>query len=628
MIGKINLYVPAAEWFLSPANLAEAWPKDIAASDAFLAKIKSRQELRERFERFLQSVPCGMSVEESVQKGMLGAKDAEKIYLLFAELLADNDYQRLVLYLPFELLPANSWRPGNGLGRACKEFRQAYLEAWSYLLSLHDVAANFRDGDIVEVSTRTSEPERVVKAAHLAPMLIKAGMISTKDLVSILEQSQDTVLKNSLVEALMIANTMGLIFAEEIKAMEKSGDRFTQSVAFALQLKQSRHIQKAKRKVPCFDLKNLGPDLEREYRLIEQEDFGNVTAKRKAWLIGQKKQECNKKAALQVKEALLSEHLELGVLRAYASGVVRVVLIEGIREAIEFQARTDTDRARQIFACLEPVLESLWDKNNPEEAKAIFKALRRLANLGVVDGEALKKFGIPYADLGGPFSKNLSQIAEEVAKLEAALASIAADETLFKSVYPVIMAYGSRLKRYGAQNADIDLAIFVKPEADYTLRPLIQELLERKLKDNGINSRPVEFWLKAGKRKLEVIDFQESDAYLGESWWVHILFGAAWLGQEEAVGELRQRLLIPYLWPTDVRIDGCYVRRIYLEELERDCLLYRLAHRGYYEFYPPAGQDSEFFRELDGDSAFWDAGYRRLATRLYLANVFLPELDA
>lgn len=628
MTGKINLYIPANEWFISPANLAEAWPKDIAVSDAFLAKIEARQELRKRFERFLQSVPCGLSVEESVQKGMLGSKDAEKIYSLFAGLLADNDYQRLVLYLPFELLPANSWRPVNGLGRACEEFRQAYLAAWRYLLSLHDVAANFRDGDIVEVSTRMSEPERVVKAAHLAPMLIKAGMISTKDLVSILEQSQDMVLKNNLVEALMIANTMGLISLKEITAMEKSGDWFTQSVAFALQFKKSCHNQEANRKVPCFDLKILSPDLEREYRLIEQEDFGNVTAKRKAWLISQKKQALNKKAALQVRDALLSEHLELGVLRTYASGAVRVVLIEGIREAIEFQARTDTDRARQIFSCLEPVLESLWDKNNPEETKAIFKALRRLANLGVVDGEALNKFGIPYIDLGGPFSKNLSQIAEEVAKLEAALVSIAANETLSKLVYPVIMAYGSRLKRYGAQNADIDLAVLVKPGVDYALRPRIQELLERKLKDNGIDSRPVEFWLKAGKRKLEVIDFQDPDEYLGESWWVHILFSAAWLGQEEAVGELRQRFLIPYLWPTDARIDGCYVRRIYLEELERDCLLYRLAHRGYYEFYPPAGQDTEFYRELDGESAFWDAGYRRLATRLYLNNVFLPELDA
>lgn len=624
---KLTLYIPAVEWFLSKSNLAGVWPKNVAVGEEFLKQIEARQTLRECYEELAALIPCGMSVEEAVEKDLIGIKKAERIYSLFADLLADCDYQRIVLYLPFELLPSNNWRPGGGLERALEQFRRAYVGAWHNLLTFHDVAANFRDGDIIEVSTRSKEPARTVKAAHLAPMLINAGLITSGDLVSILEQSRDAVLKNSLAEGLVVANSMGLLAYEEILAMEESGDRFVQSVAFALQLSQNSQSPEANQKVAAINLKNLGFDLKREYRLIELEDFGSVTAKRRAWLILQNKQALNKKAALAVKDALLSEHFDLNVLRAYASGAPKAVLIEGIREAIEFQAHTDINRARQIFTCLEPVLESLWDKDDQEATKALLKTLRRLANLGIADKAALKKFGITHADLSGPFSNNLGLIAGEIAKLKTALAAIAADEEISKLVYPVILAYGSRVKGYGAENADIDLAVFVKPDTDYNQRPQIQALLKKNLKVNDIDGQPVEFWLKSKEKELAVIDFDRPDANLGESWWTHIMFGAAWLGQEEAVSELKEKLLIPYLMPSRAQIDGSDVRRIYLEEIERDCLLYRLAHRGYYEFYPTANGDERFFRNLDGESAFWDAGYRRLATKLYLTNVFLPKLN-
>jgi hypothetical protein len=62
--------------------------------------------------------------------------------------------------------------------------------------------------------------------------------------------------------------------------------------------------------------------------------------------------------------------------------------------------------------------------------------------------------------------------------------------------------------------------------------------------------------------------------------------------------------------------------------MERDTLLYRLMHKGYEQFFPRFGGDEDYANRVDGESMFWDSGYRWLATRLFVNRVFLPIIPA
>jgi hypothetical protein len=71
---------------------------------------------------------------------------------------------------------------------------------------------------------------------------------------------------------------------------------------------------------------------------------------------------------------------------------------------------------------------------------------------------------------------------------------------------------------------------------------------------------------------------------------------------------LGERLLMPYLRETNEA-----VRDVWLREMERDLLQYRLLHRGYERFHVPR------------DDVFLDDGYRMTASTLYASHVFIPH---
>ena len=72
---------------------------------------------------------------------------------------------------------------------------------------------------------------------------------------------------------------------------------------------------------------------------------------------------------------------------------------------------------------------------------------------------------------------------------------------------------------------------------------------------------------------------------------------------------------MPYFLETDEVIHGREARELYLEELERDTLQYRLMHKGYERFYPSYGGIHTLHADkIDGDSVF---GTPVIATRQY-----------
>lgn len=193
------------------------------------------------------------------------------------------------------------------------------------------------------------------------------------------------------------------------------------------------------------------------------------------------------------------------------------------------------------------------------------------------------------------------------------------DSLLSKYVLPLLILTGSRSKGYSTSDSDTDIAVFIKPGVNFGLRAHIQRLLEDHLfKPFKIKGGVLEFWLTEDSDIFRIKNFKDPDKHLGDSFATQVLFAGIWGGDETSI----RRILTPYLQCSDSN-----KRQIWLEEIERGVLQYRLMHRGYHSLYPEKWTDLQPEEMMDKKGAFWDAGYRRLATKLFLKKVFLPHIE-
>ena len=227
-----------------------------------------------------------------------------------------------------------------------------------------------------------------------------------------------------------------------------------------------------------------------------------------------------------------------------------------------------------------------------------------------------------------PFVQREETLRDDISIIKSAMESIKSNPELNSILYPVSILFGSRLKGYGADNADLDVAIFIKPGISAQQKEGVQSLITDTFSHSKIQGKVFEFWLEEKDGELEIINFPNPDTNIGDNTCTHILFEGAWVGDESATKELYEKLLPGYLYSKGKDIRGKDARKIWLEEMEKDTLQYRLMHKGYGRFYErQGGIKTEHSDQIDGDSMFYDSGYRRLATKLFLSKVFLPQLE-
>jgi predicted nucleotidyltransferase len=282
--------------------------------------------------------------------------------------------------------------------------------------------------------------------------------------------------------------------------------------------------------------------------------------------------------------------------------------VEGVYEAVRVLASLNDDAAKRLFERYTPSLDELWASPAVDVRKQLVRTYRRLHSLGVVDKAPLAEHTVTVANLEGPFSANLEYLQADVERLTSITERIANDETLGQFVYPVALIGGSRLKGYGEEESDVDVSVFIKPGTPVRLKPQ----LETALQSAFAGYEPIAFWLTKTEEGLAVHDFTEPDVHTADSAWTHSLFGSAWVGDSAAVQQLQSELLPSYF------AGSAQQRQRYLERLEQDTLQYRLLHKGYARHRALAVPSD---REV-----FWDEGYRRLATKLYVSQVWLPKL--
>lgn len=457
---KATFTPPAVESFLDPAQAGTVWPENIASNKEFLKQLEERKKLNEQLDGVLSCLPQpDMSLKEAISQGHLTETQVAELYTSLTQLLGrDSDYKRIALYIPFEFLPNTEWKPSSkGLTDAAEQFRTAYMESWNSLLSVHDVRANFVNGDVLEVESRKGDLPRVVKAAHLIPKLVENGMITTEDVIQMIEKNRDQTLKHSIADTLPVLTDLGFIKDAELDRMEKSGDSVLRNTAI---LMASESMAKAEATEPEeITLSYLHERLQSEFGQIDSEKYEDVTKKREVWLKSDKKEKAIESTGNNINSAIaektFTNESATQFITPEADVSCQQALIDGIRKAIESTAQSDAGQAQELYASYQDTLLSLWKSDRPEIREGLSKTFCRLHGLGIVDDQQLRTLGMTIPELAGPLSKNLESISEEMSDIKKMTAAIESDPALSQSIYPAVLVFGSRLKGYGTESADI-----------------------------------------------------------------------------------------------------------------------------------------------------------------------------
>ena len=435
--------------------------------------------------------------------------DLTELHTELSNFLLNEENIRIILYLPFNLLPS----PGT-------TFADIYLRSWKKLLTANenDLRTNFVDGDVLE--PELGENPRVRKAAHLIPELVERRLLSTSEAFAILEDStEDKILQESILDVLPILADKNLI-TYKVTARP----RFT------------------RKPIP--------------------EKPSKALLARIAWESQERK---NQK----------------------------------IKAALEARFRTWTGDFLNLF-------NQLWE--NLEFRDELAQILYHKIYLGTANDNDLKKFDLEKPNLESP------NIERSETKLEDVIEKIKNNKDLSHILYPVIIAFGSRIKGYGKLSADLDIAVFIKPNISWGERSKIYKAL----------GKVTEFWLENQGDNFIIRDVPFEENNIAEKDWVHILLQGIWFGEDKEVKAFQQKLLPKYLNSTDKN-----ERTTWLRQLELEALQYRLMHKGYARFYPVNTADTataKYSYLIDSDSVFWDPGYRLLATKLFISRVFLPKM--
>jgi hypothetical protein len=256
-----------------------------------------------------------------------------------------------------------------------------------------------------------------------------------------------------------------------------------------------------------------------------------------------------------------------------------------------------------------------------EIKKAIESTVLCWFNAGIIDFNHLSAFDLQPLNLDGNVSGDKVCSPLEIRELNDSVSLIHESLALSAYFYPVILIYGSRVKGYGSKYADIDLAVFVRPEVDYNRQgEEISLMLKQVFKQEKIEGKVLQFWLAGDDNQLSIKDIDGNHRFVAKNFYAHVLFDGAWFGSAHIIKELHAKLLCPYLFSEDSKFT-----EICLRELERYNLQYRLLHKGYANFFPE--RDKLNTKWIDADSVFYDRGYRRVASKIFIKKIFLPKLS-
>jgi len=612
-IGADLFYVGA-----EPTNL----PLEIASDPRLLEQARERrvlyQNLRQLFDRI---VDVNLDFDEAVDQGLLRPGELALAYNQMAAFLAEDDnHGRIILYLPTQFLPhLNRPLADEALAAAQTRFGEAYRNAWIRLLFESDCRADFTDGDILEPGM--GEPERIRKAAHLAADLIERDLIWVEDIFDILAiNGEEAELQSSLTEGLAVAYDRGIISQTDYGKVQSL-------------------LRQSSCGVSPEESGSLGEiigNLEIRLKTVEAKyETGSVYAskispERANWEKQVRRNEVVDQAAMAIASKLQKGEIRPEEIEAFSDNEVGLLSTSrGIIMAGEDLARTNLDFAREFAQGYQPLIQRNWTNGTLETRDVILSGLNHWQRLGLVEASLLDQLGIPLPDLCLPFPVKLEELAGDFQFLLEAAVRIKADPALSAELAPLFLALGSRVKGQAGLATDFDGAVFWGPGAIWENRDAAFKRLYEAIPELRKIDKLLEYLLEdRGGRIWFRQPLEEIDTVMGARE-LHFLLNGVFIGDSSGFMALNKEICGRYLNLARFGEQKEEVRTSLLRQVEIDTLQYRLIHKGYSKFYPCQREESTSNSGLiDWKSDYWDPGYRRVASLLFVSRVFLPDLSA
>lgn len=608
--------------FISPASESlfydpeSIWPLEISLHEKLKLMVSQRRQLCDNLDYLFDLLArSGYSLSQIISNCgyNLEGYDLERIISLYdglSDFIIESEVnRRLILYLPFEIIPELGINGPDKFRQVILTFQANYFDAWFKLLFKSEFRANFSNGDIWEDELGRGKSEMVCKAAHLIPMLLQKKIVSLGQISQLLNEVTSLKLKSSITEALKAAAELGVIndYADETPLPQNLDYWLVddQKDLFLLMAEAAR---------VC---------LENKEDLVKR--WSQILPSRIVWEEEFSRQEIIKKYATIISNSLISNSLSPTVFAKQIknnSDLYAVLLaIYSLQLTVEKLDRYKQARASLMADDFKFWLLQMQQTDSVEIKKAIESTVLRWFNAGIIDSNYLLAFDLQPVNLGGGISVVNICSPLEIKELSDSISLLQNSPEFSAYFYSVVLIYGSRVKGYGSKYADIDLAVFVKPEIDYNRQgEEVMLMLKAAFKQEKIEGKVLQFWLASDNDRLFVKDIDGNHRFVAKNFYAHVLFDGAWFGQTDAIKELHAKLLSPYLFSEDFKFT-----EICLRELERYNLQYRLLHKGYANFFPE--QDKLNTKWIDANSVFYDRGYRQLASKIFIKKIFLPKLS-
>lgn len=622
------IVIPGASELLLHVDIKNnPWQKNILNNRHVALERTLRNSLSKTLDVIFTSVPfVEMNLITALDQKILPVTTVTNLFVQFSELLEMDTYtKQLVLYIPFELIPEKAWsKTYPELESSINLFTHTYVKKWRELLNQKVPRANFVDGDILEYGMYDNGLPLVVKAAHLIPFLFQKQLISFSEILELIETTSDTVLQESILDTIPVLFSMNLVTSKMIQQMLSSKNTLLRNTCIIA--KQSVYVSDCNQSLIDFRNKLITAfaSIKDEY----EQQLGTCSESRRVWKKRADEKKEIEKTARVASETLIGNVHRTHDLKKFVTENTDIVsqklAVSVIRNLVEqFALSGNITIAETLKHDFSGYIQTL-EENEVIELKDLLETLwYRWYSIGLISESELATHDLKPAQLLSGNTVQDRYWYTEAVQLATLCETIASNSQFSDYLYPVCIMYGSSVKGYADKNADIDIAVFVKPHVPFSKRSHVQNILSKLfVKTNG---KALEFWTKKTANALVIQDYNIEDRSLGQHVMSHVLFHGIWCGEKKTIQTMFQDLLPHYLYEQNTMYYGHPIREAYVSELERDALQYRLMHKGYYRFYPNQNPLSTYdAKDIDGDSAFWDSGYRRIATKLFVDKVFMP----
>lgn len=599
-VPRVKQALSFTEQLLAFPSIHSDIPYELRTNFSFLRQIESRKKLIEAYATYTANI-----------------ENITDLHALYAKLstifTTDKSFARAALYIPFDILPDTQTDQSN----EAKAFLSSYKSTFINLFDQSDFRADFMDGDVLEPSLRNgNSPELITKAPHLLPWLMRKGIFSQNEVISLIQTANTPPQIQALVDVLPILYRESLLDDQILDTLTTSPHTPFQNL---LPRMIKGNTTETEEHNPEDTPKEILNSFILSYQAMEQRiSLDSTSPERKHWQTDTQSERLQDDFAYKLAPHIDS-NLDVSTLDALlAQNNTQITSL--LATALRIKAGMEFEMDDKVHDHTEKLITHLLSKITRIQNQQLPHTYTKLAAYAHQYGANIDVSEVPQFIREEETSriKNYNEILISSAEY------IEKDPVLSAYLYPVTLSLGSHAKGYAKEGSDIDMGVFVREGTDENERTTMQERLVQMSLDLGIHGSCMEFWLEEKDDGVVIKNYENPDPHRGDNSLTHPFTGQ-WLGNLEETKQLREKLIRMYLESSNKTIDNHDARTLWLKDLEHNMLQYRLMHKGYASHMPPETvKRSTGNFSIDGDSMFYDEGYRRIAFDTYLKKVFLP----